>query len=78
MEWHQTPEKSFFFFPQLPKENTSVKEENHVNEQVTYRLHGKVKDSATSYNNRKTSGHGKQDSEHVVSKGNVSSRSSIT
>ena len=43
MEWHQTPEKSFFFFPQLPKENTSVKEENHVNEPVTYRLHGKVK-----------------------------------
>ena len=78
MEWHQTPEKSFYFFPQLPKENTSVKEENHVNEPVTYRLHGKVKDSATSYNNRKTSGHGKQDSEHVVSRGNISSRNSIT
>ena len=78
MEWHQTPEKSFFFFPQLPKENTSVKEENHVNEPVTYRLHGKVKDSTTSYNNRKTSGHGKQDSEHVVSRGNISSRNSIT
>ena len=41
MEWHQTPEKSFSF-PQLPKENTSVKEENHVNEPVTYCLHGKV------------------------------------
>ena len=77
MEWHQTPEKSFSF-PQLPKENTSVKEENHVNEQVTYRLHGKVKDSATSYNTRKTSGQGKQDSEHVVSRGNISSRNSIT
>ena len=71
-------QKKAFYFPQLPEEITSVKQENHVNVPVTYCLHGKVKDSATSYNTRKTSGQGKQDSEHVVSRGNISSRNSIT